>query len=60
MTINFHRTFGLPAPVDAVKAQAGYENGMLTLPKTAKVLIVIREFIPDRITVILVKQELGF
>ena len=25
-----------------------------------KVLIVNREFIPDRITVILVKQELGF
>lgn len=36
---SFQRSFGLPVQVDADKAQASYENGMLTLtlPKAASV-----------------------
>jgi hypothetical protein len=33
---------------------------MATVRAPNKVLVVNREFIPDRITVIMVKQELGF
>jgi len=52
----FRRIYEYSFPLEDQRAREAYGIGS----GVNKVLIVNREFIPDRITVILVKQELGF
>ncbi len=52
----FKRIYEYSFPLEDQRAREAYGIGS----GVNKVLIVNREFIPDRITVILVKQELGF